>query len=185
VKAYLDSGVFIDFLTSRGQAFAYLRSTKRRGREPERLRTDAEACLTAIRDRHIGATSAITCWELEEAMYRELVRRSVPGEPIAKHLIIRVARDLVTHTLLTLDLFGMEWIDLTRRIIDAHCSNLLLQHRGIRAADALHVTTALAEGAELLITTDANLIRLDNVFENSDGASLRCVDTDHALSLLA
>jgi hypothetical protein len=88
VKAYLDSGVFIDFLTGRGQAVSYLRSTKRRGRDPERLRTDAEECLAAIHDRHIGTTSAITCWEVEEAMYGELARRSPAGEPITKHLVI-------------------------------------------------------------------------------------------------
>jgi predicted nucleic acid-binding protein len=181
VKAYLDAGIFIDFLIDRGQAAAYLRSTKRRGREPERLRADAEECLAALRDRHIGTTSVITCWEVEEAMYAELVRRSPPGEPVTKHLIIPIARDLVTHTLITIDLFQIQLIDLTRRIIDAHCNNLELQD----AADSLHVTTALAEGAELLITTDANLIRLDNVFENAVGASLRCVDTDQAISLLA
>jgi predicted nucleic acid-binding protein len=185
VKAYLDSGVFIDFLTSRGQAFAYLRSTKRRGRDPERLRTDAEECLATIRDGHIGTTSAIIAWELEEAMYGELVRRSLPGEPITKHLIIRVARDLVTHTLLTLDQCRIELVDLTRVIVTAQCGHVELQRRAIRSADALHITTALAEGAELLITTDSNLISLDSVFENAAGALLWCVDTDHALSLLA
>jgi predicted nucleic acid-binding protein len=185
VKAYLDAGIFIDFLIDRGQGAAYLRSTKRRGREPERLRTDAEECLAALRDRHIGTTSVITCWEVEEAMYAELVRRSPTGEPVMKHLIVPTARDLVTHTLITIDLFQIQLIDLTRRIVDAHCSNLELQDRGIRAADSLHITTALAEDAELLITTDANLIRLDNVFDNSAGATLRCVDTDQALALLA
>jgi predicted nucleic acid-binding protein len=130
-------------------------------------------------------TAAITCWEVEEAMYGELMRRSHAGEPITKHLIIPIARDVVTHTLTVIDLFRIQLIDLTRRLITAQCANLELQHRGIRAADALHITTALAEGAELLITTDSNLIRLDNVFQNSAGAFLRCVDTDHALSLMA
>jgi predicted nucleic acid-binding protein len=118
-------------------------------------------------------------------MYAELVRRLPAGEPVTKQLIVPIARDLVTHTLITIDLFQIQLIDLTRLIIDADCSNFELQHRGIRAADALHVTTALAEGAELLITTDSNLIRLDNVFENSAGALLRCVDTDQARALLA
>ena len=118
-------------------------------------------------------------------MYAELVRRSPPDEPVTKHLIVPIARDLVTHTLITIDLFQIQLIDLTRRIIDAHCNNLELQDRGIRSADALHVTTALAEGAELLITTDSSLIRLDNIFENAAGLTLRCVDTDHALALLA
>jgi predicted nucleic acid-binding protein len=184
VKVYVDSGVFIDYVTSRGQTTSFLRQTKRRGRDPNRLRTDAENCFGAIRDAHAGLTSAVTCWEVEEALYRELVRRSIAGE-IAKRPFVPIARILVTQTLTTIDLYRIQLIDLTRLIVDAQCSNVELQHRGIRAADALHITTALAEGAELLITTDANLIRLDNVFENSGGASLRCVDTDQALALLA
>jgi predicted nucleic acid-binding protein len=83
------------------------------------------------------------------------------------------------------DSFKIKLSDLTRAVFVAQSSNIELQERGIRAADALHVTTAIAEGAELLITTDSNLIRLDNIFENSAGATLRCVDTDQALALLA
>lgn len=90
----------------------------------------------------------------------------------------------VTQMLMMIDFFRIHLIDLTRLIVTAQCGNVELQDRGIRAADSLHITTALAEGAELLITTDANLIHLNNVFENSAGASLRCVDTDQALALL-
>jgi predicted nucleic acid-binding protein len=183
VKAYLDSGVFIDYLVSEGHPGFYLRATKRRGRAPEHLRSDAEKCLTAIRARHSGTTSAVTCWEVEEAMYAELVRRSTADE-VPKRRFVPIARDLVTHVLGAIDLFRIELVDLTRLIVDAQCSNVELQHRAIRAADALHVTTALAEGAELLITTDAELIRLDNVFETSAGVFLRCVDTDQAIPLL-
>lgn len=88
-------------------------------------------------------------------------------------------------TLGIIDYFRIELVDLTRHIVTAQCGNFELQDRGIRAADSLHVTSAIAEGADLFITTDANLIRLDNVFENSVGALLRCVDTDQALALLA
>jgi predicted nucleic acid-binding protein len=185
VKAYLDSGVFIDYLVAEGHPGFYLRSTKRRGRDPERLRIDAGKCLTAIWRRHGGATSSVTCWEVEEAMYGELVRQSAEAGSQARRRLIPLARYFVTQVLTTIDFFHVELVDLTRLVIDAQCSNLELQDRGIRSADALHITTALAEGAELLITTDAELIRLDNVFENSAGVSLRCVDTDQALALLA
>jgi len=184
VKAYFDSGVLIDYLIAEGHPGFQLRSTKRRGRDPERLRSDAEKCLAAIRQRHTGTTSAVTYWEVEEAMYAELARRSTADE-IPKRRFVPIARDLVTQMLITIDLFRIQLIDLTRLLVDAQCSNMELRDRGIRAADSLHVTTALAEGAELLITTDAELIRLDNVFENSAGMSLRCVDTDQAISLLA
>jgi predicted nucleic acid-binding protein len=185
VKAYLDSGVFIDYVVGEGHPGFYLRSTKRRGRDPERLRTDAEKCLTAIWERHNAATSALTCWEIEEAMYAELVRQSPGATSHARRRLIAPARQFLTQTLTGIDFFRIEIVALTRLIVEAQSSNLELQHRGIRAADALHVTTALAEGAELLITTDSNLILLDIVFENSAGASLRCVDTDQALALLA
>jgi predicted nucleic acid-binding protein len=185
VKAYLDSGVFIDYLVAEDHPGFYLRSTKRRGRDPERLRTDAEKCLTAIWQRHSGATSSVTCWEVEEAMYGELVRQSPNAGSQARRRFIPPARYFVTQALTTIDYFRIELVDLTRLVVAAQCRNLELQHRGIRAADALHIITALAEGAELFITTDAELIRLDNVFENSAGATLRCVDTDQALALLA
>ena len=185
MKAYLDSGVFIDYLVAEGGPGASLRSTKRRGRDPERLRTDAEQCLAAIRVHHGGTTSTVTCWEVEEAMYAELVRQS-PGESSrARRRFITPARQFVTQAVTAIDFFQIELVALTRMIVEAQCNNVELQHRGIRAADALHITTALAESAELLITTDSNLIRLDNVFESSAGAPLRCVDTDHALALLA
>jgi predicted nucleic acid-binding protein len=185
VKAYLDSGVFLDYLITEDHPGASLRSTKRRGRDPERLRIDAERCLTAIQHHHTGATSTVTCWEVEEAMYAELVRRFPEVGVSARSVFVPVARLLVTQMLVMIDFFRIHLVDLTRHIVTAQCGNFELQARGIRAADALHVTTALAESAEVLITTDSNLIRLNNIFENSAGAPLRCVDTDHALSLLA
>jgi predicted nucleic acid-binding protein len=118
-------------------------------------------------------------------MYGELVRRSPEATVADRRVFVPAARSLVTQTLGTVDSFKIKLSDLTRAVFVAQCSNLELQNRGIRAADSLHITTALAEGAELLITTDSNLIRLDNVFDNSAGATLRCVDTDHAVALLA
>jgi len=118
-------------------------------------------------------------------MYRELVRRFPEAGITQRRVLVPAARLLVTQTLGVIDYFRIELLDLTRHIVTVQCGNFELQDRGIRAADSLHVTTALAEGAELLITTDADLIRLDNVFENSAGATLRCVDTDQALALLA
>jgi predicted nucleic acid-binding protein len=129
-------------------------------------------------------TSSLTCYEVEEAMYRELVRRSDAGISNADRFIIPAARAVITQTLVTMELFDIRLVDLTSTVVASQCGNLELQRRGIRAADALHVTTALAEGAQLFITTDAALIALDNVFETST-AWLRCVDTDQAIALLA
>jgi predicted nucleic acid-binding protein len=185
VKVYLDAGVFLDYLIGEGHPGANLRSSKRRGRDPQRLRIDVEKCLMAIHDHHIGITSTVTCWEVEEAMYGELVRNSPESRFNARRLTVPAARHLVRQTLGTIDFFAIQLIDLTSLVVIAQSSNVELQDRGVRAADALHITTALAESAELLVTTDAELIRLDKIFENSAGVALRCVDTDQALALLA
>lgn len=184
MKIYIDSGVFIDYLIGRGHTGSYLRTTERRGRVPERLLLDAEECLSRIQERHYGITSALTCYEVEEALYREL-RRSAVGVANADRFIIPAARAVTTQALVTIDLFRIAMIDLSSTVVTAQCSNIELQKRGIRAADALHVTTALAEGAEIFVTTDADLIGLDRVLTGATGVALRCVDTDAALSLLA
>lgn len=182
MKVYLDSGVFIDFLIGRGHTRSFLRATERRGRPPERLLADAEACFSAIVERHEGITSTLTCYEVEEAMYRELKRS--PNQAVDRY-IIPAARAVIMQTLVIIDIFTIALLDLTSAVVIAQCDNGELQRRGVRAADALHVTTALAHGAQMFITTDGHLLALDNVFVNADGIRVRCVDTDEALSLLA
>jgi len=184
VKVYLDSGVFIDYLIGRGHTSSFLRATERRGRPPERLLTDAEACFSAIVQRHAGLTSSLTCYEVEEAMYREL-RRSTTQAASVDRYIIPAARAVIMQTLVTIELFKIALLDLTSAVVIAQCDNVELQRRGVRAADALHVTTALAHGAQVFVTTDGNLLALDNTFVNEDGVRVRCVDTDDALTLLA
>jgi predicted nucleic acid-binding protein len=88
-------------------------------------------------------------------------------------------------TLVTIELFRITLLDLTSAVVIAQCDNVELQRRGVRAADALHVTTALTHGAQVFITTDQHLLALDNAFMIAGGDRVRCVDTDEALSLLA
>jgi len=183
VKVYLDTGVFIDYLIGSRHTHSDLRSTDRRGRAPARLGADAETCLSAIRKRHVGITSAITCYEAEEAMYGQLAR-SASGREDKDKFVIPAARAVITQILVTADRFRIALVDLTRSVVRSQSGNLELQERGIRAADALHVATALAEGAEMFITTDAKLIGLDEVFSTPAGLRLRCVDTDGAIRLL-
>lgn len=184
MKVYLDSGVFIDYLIGRGHTSSFLRATNRRGRTPDRLLADAEACFAAIVQRHEGITSSLTCYEVEEAMYREL-RRSTNEVPNVDRFIIPAARAVILQTLVTIEQFRIALLGLTSAVVIAQCDNVELQRRGVRAADALHVTTALAHGAPVFITTDGSLLALDNAFVNTDGVRVRCVDTDDALPLLA
>ena len=135
-------------------------------------------------EQHVGITSSLTCYEVEEALYRA-IRGSEAGEANTNRFIIPAARAVITQTLMTIDLFKIVLVDLTAAVVNAQCGNLELQKRGIRAADALHITTALSEDAHVFITTDSDLIRLDDVFESDRGIRLRCVDTDQAIALLA
>ena len=118
MKVYLDSGVFIDYLIGRGHTSSFLRATERRGRAPERLLADAEACFSAIVHRHAGITSTLTCYEVEEAMYREL-RRTTNEVPNVDRFIIPAARAVITQTLVTIELFKIALLDLTSAVVIA------------------------------------------------------------------
>lgn len=182
MNVYLDSGVFIDYLLGQSPQVTSLRSTERRGRAPERLLVDAQACLSAILARHAGMTSSLTCYEVEEAVYAEL-RRSSKGLVNADQYIVPSAREVIDQILVTIGFFKIRMVALTPAIVTAQCANLELRKRGIRAADALHITTALID-ADIFVSTDRDLIVLDNIFAGRSGLRLRCVDTDQALSLL-
>ena len=56
MKVYIDTGVFIDYLSPQAIAGASLRSTSRRGRTPSELFEDAESVLKLIASSHTGAT---------------------------------------------------------------------------------------------------------------------------------
>jgi len=72
VRVYFDTGVFIDFLSTRGSANALLRSAERRGRSPLDIAADAERLFEIVGKAHEGATSCLTYYEVEEALYRLL-----------------------------------------------------------------------------------------------------------------
>jgi hypothetical protein len=98
MRAYLDSGIFIDYLIGRGHAGTYLRAADRRGRSPAQLGEDAEASLTLLATNHEAMTSCLTCYEVEEAMYRKL-KSSTSGVPNANKYLIVSARPTVIQTL--------------------------------------------------------------------------------------
>jgi predicted nucleic acid-binding protein len=183
MRVYLDSGIFIDYLIGRGHAGAYLRTASRRGRLPAQLGEDAEECLKLLAAKHEALTSSLTGYEVEEALYRAL-KSSTSGVPnVGKYLILS-ARPAVTQTLLTVETFGIELVELTKEVVHAQCSDLALQMKGVRAADALHVTTALLHDAELLLSGDEDILKLDGELRTFTGKVLRCLDTDAGISLL-
>src|SRR5204863_6043158 len=137
VRVYFDTGVFIDYLSTRGRANAFLRSTERRGRAPAEIAADAERLFERVGNSHIGATSCLTYYEVEEALYR-LLAQSAKGISRADTLLIPAARSITTQVQIVVELFNVSVLDLTSATVRLQLCQLDLQTRGIRAADALH-----------------------------------------------
>ena len=181
MRIYLDTGIFIDFLDARGNYTSGLRSTARRGRSLALIAADAEQIFNVV-SKHQAATSCLTYYEVEEALYREL-SSATKGVSHANKLIIPAAHSLMTQTQMVLKLFGIAALELTPQIVQLQLQTLELQTHGVRAADALHVATAMHFGAELIVSADDGILQLDQVLATSQG-KLRCLDTDAALKLL-
>ena len=82
------------------------------------------------------------------------------------------------------DLFNIYVLDLTSATVRLQLQQLSLQTRGIRAADALHVATAIAFDADLLVSTDDAILNLDGIIVNTQGQPIVCRDTDLAIQSL-
>jgi len=182
VRVYYDTGAFIDYLSTRGNTI--LRTAGRRGRVPSAIAADAEQLFERVRRVHLGATSCLTYYEVEEALYR-LLAQSAKGVSHADSLLIPAARSITTQVQIVVDLFNISVLDLTLGTIRLQLQQLELQTRGVRAADALHAATALAFDADLIVSADDGLLHLDQVLVNLRGARVRCCDTDGALRLVA
>ena len=131
----------------------------------------------------MGATSCLTYYEVEEALYRQLTQ-STKGVSRADSLLIPAARSITTQVQMVIELFGITVLDLTAGTVRLQLQQLELQTRGIRAADALHAATAIAFDADLLVTTDDAILSLDGVLLNGAGGNVLCRDTDQAIRLL-
>lgn len=183
MKVYLDTGLFIDYLSSRGPIGIYLRKATRQGRKLTDLAYDAEKCLDLIEAHHEGMTSSLTFYEVEEAFYKEL-SRSFSGLTHGKKYLISTARSVVPQLIIATGLHKIKVLDVNDLTIRQQVENLALQLNSIRAADALHVTTAISNNADILITTDSEILDLDNKIVNKAGHNIRCVDSDTGISLL-
>jgi len=183
VRVYFDTGAFIDYLSVRGTANALLRSSVRRGRAPADIAADAERLFETVSRSHLGATSCLTYYEVEEALYRMLAQ-SAKGISRADTLLIPAARSITTQVQMVVELFNISVLGLTAGTVRLQLQQLELQTRGIRAADALHAATAIEFGADLLVSTDDSILELDGVLVNARGGKILCRDTDQALQFL-
>jgi predicted nucleic acid-binding protein len=183
VRIYFDTGVFIDYLSIRGSTNAILRPADRRGRALVQLAADAERLLETVSRAHAGATSCLSYYEVEEALYG-LLARSAKGVSRADTLLIPAARSITTQVHMVIELFKISVLDLTAHTVRIQLQQLDLQTRGIRAADALHAATAIGFDADLLVSTDEALLQLDGMLINGRGAAIACRDTDSALQFV-
>jgi len=183
VRVYFDTGVFIDYLSTRGNSNSILRSAQRRGRTPAEIAVDAETLFERVSRTHVGATSCLTYYEVEEALYRVLAQ-SAKGVSRAEMLLVPAARSITTQVQIVVDLFGISVLDLTSGTVRLQLQQLDLQTRGIRAADALHAASAIAFDADMLVSTDEALLQLDGILPNARGGRIVCRDTDSAIELL-
>lgn len=183
MRVYFDTGVFVDYLSARGSTNAILRSSQRRGRAPREIAVDAERLFENVSRKHVGATSCLTYYEVEEALYQLLIQ-SAKGVSQASALLVPAARSITTQVQMVIDLFNLSVLDLTSGTVRLQLQQLDLQTRGIRAADALHAATAIAFDADLFVSTDEALLGLDGILVNNRGSNILCRDTDLALRLL-
>lgn len=182
MRIYFDTGVFIDFLSVRGNTSDLLRVSARRGRTPAKIGEDSELLFEKASQSHLSGTSCLTFYEVEEALYRSLTQ-SARTVSRADVFLIPAARSMTTQVQIMVEIFNISVLDLTAAIIRLQLQNLELQTRGIRAADALHAATAIAFDADLLVSTDVALLQLDGILTNSRGRIL-CRDTDSAIQIL-
>jgi predicted nucleic acid-binding protein len=147
------------------------------------MAVDAERLFEKVSRAHTGATSCLTYYEVEEALYR-LLGQSAKGVSRAETLLIPAARSITTQVQIVVELFNVSVLDLTPGTVRLQLQQLDLQTRGIRAADALHAASAIAFDADLLVSTDDALLQLDGILMNNRGVGILCRDTDLAVQLL-
>lgn len=147
------------------------------------MATDAERLFEKVSRSHAAATSCLTYYEVEEALFR-LLAQSAKGVSAVDTLLIPAARSITTQVQIMVELFNISVLDLTSATVRLQLQQLDLQTRGIRAADALHAASAIAFDADLLVSTDDALLQLDGILANARGSKILCRDTDLSLLLL-
>ncbi len=186
MRVYLDSGPFLDYLKYRTPYAEPLRTERRRGREPDDLARDMERCLEGLgRDQNSGFTSTLTFVELELALNHELRERSKGIIQANKSQFILISgRAIVEAVFVMCEIHKIQTIPLKDNHVEFVLNNREMKARRLSLPDAIHMSSAIIENADAILTTDWHLIQLDGVFTNSSGETLRCVDSDRLPELL-
>jgi hypothetical protein len=183
MRVYVDTGALIDYLAQATPVASILRPAHRRGRTATMLFEDAREVLNRIATAHQGATSTLTFYEIEEALYKQLVA-STKGIPRAVAARVTAARPIVAQALIAARFFGLEILEIEERTVDSLARHAALVANAVRAADGLHIISAIDFDADLILTADAGLVALDGILLNQRTIPIRCCDTHIALTLL-
>jgi hypothetical protein len=138
VRVYFDTGVFIDFLSTLGNTNAVLRPSERRGRSPADIAANAEQLFEKVSKTHTGATSCLTYYEVEEALYR-LLAQSAKGVSRAGKLLIPAARSITTQVQMVVNLFNISVLDLTSGTVRLQTPSNSI-YRRVEFAPQMHLT---------------------------------------------
>ncbi len=182
MRVHIETGILVDYL-AQGQ-YALLRTAHRNGRDPGQLYRDAREILQVIAGSPIeGAISALTFYEIEEALYK-LISGSIKGIPNAAAVRLAACRPILVEAIAAARFFDLNVLELSRDAVDAVARSLLLMQRGVRAADALHVMTAANHGVDLILSADRDILKLDGLVINNSNAFMRCLDSDAGLTFV-
>ena len=94
------------------------------------------------------------------------------------------SRSLSVQILAIKSYYNLRILDLSESVVIKQVQETQLQIRGIRAADSLHIATAILNNVDIVITTDRHLLGLNRVFQNQNGKYIQCLDTNVAKNLL-
>jgi len=189
VRVYLDTGVFVDYLLYRCSIVnSYLRKRGRRNRTIQTLSNDVTVCLSKIgSNTHSAFTSAITFLEVEEIIFDRLKKaRTQSSTPIPHYMmhLITEARTSLFQIDGVIATYGISIAEYNRDVIDGVKAAQQLMQQKIQSRDAIHIITAMKENADLIISTDNDILNLHNKIQNDNGNNIRCLDTDQAKRIL-
>lgn len=181
MRVYIDTSIFIDYVSQQGLASQGLFTTGRRRQTVTQLYDEARQVFARIAVQHQGVTSALTYLEVEDVLYKRL---NLTGVAYAQTLRVIAARPIVMETWMVIKFYNLAVLDLTAAIVERQVRESELQRRGVRSADALHIASAIIFDADIVLTGDGDLLHLNNQFRNSSSNLIRCVDMDIALGIL-
>jgi hypothetical protein len=111
MRVYVDTGTLIDYLAQAAPVASILRSARRRGRTALKLYEDARDTLDLIATGHQGATSALTFYEVEEALFKQLAANA-RGLAHAASIRVSAARPIVAQALTAARLFSIQILEI-------------------------------------------------------------------------